>query len=187
MLDKGWLRSFILSVVKPMKSGKHLSQDADNNASMDNLFPEGVDDKFRLSAPFGFISGIPKGVTGFYEALFGSAHENIVTAWLHAKRPQPSGPGETILYSTDSSGASIKVKLTLGSDGTLTISSPVKTIVQAPLIELGSSGLEKILNGETFQTYFNQHTHIGNLGYETSPPKTPSDTSHLSTVVKAAK
>lgn len=54
-------------------------------------------------------------------------------------------------------------------------------------VEIGSGVLEKILNGESFQTFFNSHTHVGNMGAPTSPPQLPSDPSHLSTKVKGAK
>jgi phage gp45-like len=161
---------------------------------MDNLFPDGYDDRFDLASPFGFISGIPKGVTGFFQSLFGSGYANIIVALQHAKRPSPSGPGETILYSTDSSGNTVKVKITLGADGTLTINAPTKVVVNAPdvtvnasTVELGSGALEKVLNGETFQTFFNEHQHLGNMGIPTGMPIVPSDAAHLSAVVKAAK
>lgn len=59
--------------------------------------------------------------------------------------------------------------------------------INAAKVDIGGSGLEAVLNGETFQTFFNAHTHIGNLGAPTAPPTTASDPSHLSTKVKAAK
>ena len=54
-------------------------------------------------------------------------------------------------------------------------------------LELGRGTLEKILNGETFQTFFNTHVHRGNLGVETGPPTIISGAAELSTVVKGAK
>jgi hypothetical protein len=120
-MDKGFLRSFILSVVKPLKSGKVVDQ-KDQNAGLDNLHPDGgYDSKFRMTSPFGFISRVPKGVTGFYQGLFGSSFENILLGLLHAKRPVPVGVGEVILYSTDATGAQVKTKLTLTNDGKLII------------------------------------------------------------------
>jgi len=187
MMDKNMLRSFILSVVKPLKPGKVVSSSKDK-AGLSDLYPEGgFSDKFRLTSPFGFIAGLPTGITAFYQSLFGSGHESIILALLHSTRPEPSGPGETVLYSTDSSGQSIQVKIVLGTDGTLTITSPTKVVVNSPDVELGSGALESVLNGATFQTYFNTHSHSGNLGSPTGPPITPSDASHLSQIVKAAK
>ena len=58
-------------------------------------------------------------------------------------------------------------------------------IIKATAIEFGEGSVEKLLKGETFQTFFNSHTHIGNTGVATSPPMTPSDTSHLTTITKA--
>ena len=54
-------------------------------------------------------------------------------------------------------------------------------------VEIGKAALEKIVNGETFQTLFNAHTHTGNLGIPTGPPLIPMDATHLSAKVKAAK
>lgn len=187
MVDKNWLRSFILSVVKPLKSGKFVAQASDNSAGLDNLIPDGgYSDSFRLTSPFGLIAGIPKGVSSFYQALLGSGYESIIIALLHAKRPQPA-VGQTILYSTDSSGATVQVTISLNPDGTLVITAPTKVSVICPAIELGSGALEKVLNGETFQTFFNQHTHEGNLGVPTGPPINPSISAHLSATVKANK
>lgn len=171
-------------------------------AGLDNLFPDGYSDKFRSTSPFGFIAKAPKGVTAFYNNLFGSGYESIILAYLHSFRPEPSLPGEAILYSTTEDGSTIKVKITLKNDGSIQIDAPTNVVINAqnatvtatakmlidsPDIELGASSVEKILNGETFQTFFNQHTHIGNLGYPTGAPNVLSDPSHLSETVKAKK
>lgn len=48
-------------------------------------------------------------------------------------------------------------------------------------IELGSGATEKLVLGDTFLAFFNQHTHIGNLGAPTSPPVIPmTPLQHLS-------
>ena len=53
-------------------------------------------------------------------------------------------------------------------------------------IELGKGVLEKIINGETFLTFFNAHTHTGNLIVPTGPPIVPMvGATHLSQKVKA--
>lgn len=59
--------------------------------------------------------------------------------------------------------------------------------IDCKTLELGVGTLEKILNGETFQAFFNAHTHTGNLGALTTTPTVPSGVSHLSSVVKASK
>jgi len=53
-------------------------------------------------------------------------------------------------------------------------------------VEIGKTALEKILNGETFQTRYNAHTQIGNLGVPTGVPIIPSPPGDLSGVVKGA-
>ena len=58
--------------------------------------------------------------------------------------------------------------------------------VHSPNIELGEGVLEKIVNGEAFKTLYNEHTHVGNAGVNTSPPvASMSDSTHLSQTVKA--
>lgn len=181
------LRSFILSIVKPLKAGKSVSQSG-AQATLDELYPDGgSSDNFRLTAPFGFISKIPVGVVNYYQNLFGSGHESIVLNQIHSQRPEPAGVGSVVVYSTDASGNSMKVTIALGSDGNLIITAPTKVTVICDNIELGGGGLEKVLNGETFQTFFNQHQHLGNLGSPTGVPINPSIPAHLSSVVKAKK
>ena len=59
-----------------------------------------------------------------------------------------------------------------------------KAVIDAGAIELGSGALEAVIKGKTFQSLFNAHTHIGNLGAPTSPPVVPLTGSELSTVTK---
>lgn len=203
MNDKNFLRSFILSVVRPLKSGKVTSQDADGiNTNLNNVFPDGPLDKVRMTMPFGISFNAPKGVTAFFNGLFGTGYENIILGLIHHTRPIVSNVGEMQIYSTDSSGATVKTKIVLTNDGKLEITTPLdvnincqnvtitastKAVINSPLVEVGSGALEKVLNGEAFQTLFNTHTHAGNLGYPTSPPNTLSTAAELSTKVKAAK
>ena len=201
-IDKSALREFILTVVKPLKTGKTVSQNGDQ-ASLDNLYPDGgYSGSFKSTSPFGLISKVPKGVTAFYQALQGSGFESIILAFLHKARPEPSAPGETVLYSTTASGATIKVKVTLKNDGTIEIDAPTKVQITSPNvevtssqvkvdssdIELGSGTLEKIINGETFQTLYNNHMHPLDVpNGKTFAPITQMASSELSAKVKAAK
>jgi len=61
-------------------------------------------------------------------------------------------------------------------------------VVESPNVEIGLGALEKIVNGETFLSLFNAHTHLGNLAVPTGPPIVPMvDAVNLSQVVKGAK
>jgi phage gp45-like len=205
--DKYQLKSFILSIVRPMMTGKYVEQNQ-KNATINDLIPDGVDSNVRHASPFGFISRVPAGITAFYQALGGSLHENVSMNHFHSNRPLPSSMGETILYSTSPDGKTLKAKITLKSDGVLNIETPgainitttanvnvscsnstitasSKVSIASDTIELGSGSLEKIIKGETFMTFFNTHQHVGNLGYSTSPPTSPMTASQLSTHVKA--
>ena len=54
--------------------------------------------------------------------------------------------------------------------------------VNATRIELGAEAVEAVIKGNIFQELFNTHVHVGNGGYNTSPPVTPLDGSELSEV-----
>jgi|GEM_PF-4537195 len=145
-----------------------------------------------LLFPFGVVSNPHDGVTGYCDSVGGDARSPVVTNQLDRKRPQPSEKGEVIFYSFN--GDSHKVLIYLKPNGSLKviaetdveIISPSVTI-KSPKIELGEDSLEKIVNGETFQTLFNSHKHTGNLGVPTSPPMATDQmkAEHLSQTVKA--
>ncbi len=145
-----------------------------------------------LLFPFGFVSDPHDGVSGYCDSVGGDSSSPVVVNQLDRNRPSTSEKGEVIFYSFD--GSSHKVLIYLKPDGRLKVIaetdvevvSPSVTI-KSPKIELGEESLEKIVNGETFQTLFNKHKHYGNAGVMTSPP-VPEDQmidEHLSETVKA--
>lgn len=79
-------------------------------------------------------------------------------------------------------GGQLRVVIEMGGDQIRMENN--KVIVNSNNIELGEAAIESVIKGNTFQTYFNSHTHLGNLGAPTSPPVIPSDPSHLSNVSK---
>lgn len=89
--------------------------------------------------------------------------------------------GEVALYTDEGD------KIHFKRGGIINIVATSKVDVDADLVELGNGTLEKILNGETFQTRFNAHKHLGNVGVPTGPPITPSPAGDLSVRVKGAK
>ena len=131
---------------------------------------------------FGFTSNPPDGSECVAIAMGGNRDHLIVLAADDRRvRVKDLGKGESAIYTND--GTLIHLK----AGGVVEIKSATKVDIDAPLVEIGDGTLEKILNGETFQTYFNTHQHLGNAGVPTGPPITPSDPSHLSDKVKAAK
>jgi hypothetical protein len=73
-----------------------------------------------------------------------------------------------------------KMNITQKSDITIKTDSNV-IIDQAKTIELGKGATEPVILGQSFMTFFNTHTHIGNLGAPTSPPMMPmTPAQHLS-------
>ena len=79
-------------------------------------------------------------------------------------------------------GGQLRVVIQMGQDQIRMENNEV--IINSNNIKLGESAIEAIIKGNTFQTYFNSHTHIGNLGAPTSPPVVPSTPNHLSVVSK---
>lgn len=188
-MDKTGLRNFILTIVKPLMSGKLVNQNRDGRSDLDNTAsgdPDELSPGYRHTSPFGLIAGVPRGVSSFYQALFGSGHEGIILGFFHKLRPTPT-TGQTIVYSTTPDGNTISVTIYLNPDGTLVITAPTKVTVVSPLVDIGDAALEKVLNGETFQTRFNNHQHLGNLGVPTGTPIVQSPAGDLSAKVKAAK
>jgi len=87
--------------------------------------------------------------------------------------------GEVALYTDE--GDFIKLR----RDNVIEISGSSKVVVKSDNIELGRDALERIVNGETFRTLYNDHTHQGNLGVPTGDPIIKMPLSALSTVTKS--
>lgn len=79
-------------------------------------------------------------------------------------------------------GGQLRIVIEMGEDQIRMENN--KVIINSNNIELGEAAFESVIKGNTFQTYFNSHIHLGNLGGPTSPPVIPSDPTHLSNVSK---
>ena len=79
-------------------------------------------------------------------------------------------------------GGQLRIVIEMGDDQIRMENN--KVIVNSNNIELGEAATESVIKGNIFQTYFNNHTHLGNLGGPTSPPVIPSDPTHLSNISK---
>lgn len=73
------------------------------------------------------------------------------------------------------------VSVTAQNNAVVTASS---CTIDASSINLGEGAAEAVIKGNTFQSLFNSHTHIGNLGASTSPPVVPLSGGELSTITK---
>jgi hypothetical protein len=90
--------------------------------------------------------------------------------------------GDATVQLDTQDGGQLRVVIQMGRDQIRMENN--KVIVNSNNIELGENAVEAVIKGNTFQAYFNSHTHIGNLGAPTSPPVVPSTPNHLSTVSK---
>lgn len=74
-------------------------------------------------------------------------------------------------------------KSDINIEGNSTMKSP-KIHLNSPTVHLGENAIEQVIKGNTFQTLFNAHTHIGNFGAPTSQPIVQLSGSELSQVTK---
>ena len=109
--------------------------------------------------------------------------------------PTDSSQGNTTLQiKTDGSFEFSHSSITISAarNGTLNITTtgPTNIIAQGTTtidgstIKLGQNAVESVIKGDTFAKIFDNHTHIGNLGVETSPPlqqAEPSLSNHVFT------
>jgi len=65
-------------------------------------------------------------------------------------------------------------------DGTYTVKTKTKVILEAPNIEIGEGATEKIVLGNAFMSYFNGHVHATGVG-PSAPPTVPMADGQLST------
>lgn len=79
-------------------------------------------------------------------------------------------------------GCKLRIVIEMGADQIRMENN--KVIIKSNNIELGETAVESLIKGNTFQTFFNSHTHIGNIGSPTSTPVIPSTPTHLSNVSK---
>lgn len=128
--------------------------------------------------PYGFAYNAPKGSEGV--ALFPNGSRDngfILVLGNRTLRIKNLKNGEVALYDKFNNLIHLK------DSGEIEVKATNKVVVKATNIELGDGGLEKVLNGEAFQNWANNHTHIGNMGVPTSKPM--SQSSNLSATVKA--
>ena len=139
-------------------------------------------DKVERLQDYGFTSRPLSGSEAVVLFPNGSREYGLVIAVEDRRyRMKSLEEGEVAIYTDE--GDAIHLK----RGGTIEITAAAKVVVKTAAVELGDGALEKVVNGETFQAYFNGHKHTGNLGAPTSGPIIPMDSSHLSAVVKAAK
>lgn len=184
-MNREEVENLVRSMIQPLMRGQVASTEG-QTATLDNLVPSGSAPNFQQTYPFGFVASPPKGVLAYFLNFFGLSQSPIILSHFHNGRPAPSAPGEVIVYCTSADGSSTPIKLTLGNDGTLVITASSKVQIKCDSVEVGQGTLEKVLKGETFQSFFNGHQHMGNLGAPTGTPIVQSDLSQLSTKVKAA-
>jgi len=185
-MNRDAIMNMIRSFTQPLMRGRVLKT-SDPKATLDDLVPSGQADNFQQTFPFGFVAAPPKGVLAYFLNLFGNSQLPVIFSFLDKSRPAPTGPGEVVLYSKSADGSSVQVKITLGADGVLTINAPSKVKVLCDDVEIGEGTLEKVLNGETFQQRYNDHTHIDSMGGTTQKPIVQSPSGDLSTQVKASQ
>lgn len=178
-------KRIVSEFVQPLRRGA-VEYTSKLKSKLYDVIPFGKYENAQSASPYGISSWPVKGVFAFFQNLNGDQNAPVIINHLDQQRPEPDAEGELIFYCRDSAGT-FPIQIFLKPDGLLKMQVSSKVQVVCNSIELGGDNLEKILNGETFQAYFNAHTHLGNMGVPTGAPITPSGPAHLSSVVKAKK
>jgi len=110
------------------------------------------------------------------------AEPGPLTLFYTKKKGAVFSLGDAKIQLDTQDGGQLRIVIEMGQDQIRMENN--KVIINSNNIELGESAVQALIKGNTFQTYFNSHTHIGNLGAPTSPPVVPSTPDHLSTVSK---
>jgi phage baseplate assembly protein V len=147
----------------------------------DLLAGETRDDLERVQE-YGFTSRPKSGAEAVVIFPGGSREFGLVIAVDDRRyRLKSLQEGEVALYTDE--GDRIHMK----RGGLIEIQAASKVVVNSPAVELGTGTLEKALAGETFQSFFNSHTHTSTSpGSPTSPPTSPMTAGQLSSKVKVA-
>jgi hypothetical protein len=93
--------------------------------------------------------------------------------------------GGDVIVLTKDGNLSIKVRADVKVEcKNAKVTASEKVHLNTPHVELGQNAAESVIKGDTFQSLFNNHTHIGNLGAPTGPPINPLTGLELSKVSK---
>lgn len=129
------IKRIVKQIVQPLARGKFQST-TKNKAQLSELVPgherspeDVAPDNFQHASPFGFISAPAKGVLAYFLHFLGSQQMPVIINHIHVARPDPSGPGETILYGTSADGKTIMGTLTIRPDGSMRLEAPTKVEV----------------------------------------------------------
>jgi len=178
------LRDFVTQMIKPLRNrvvnmiSRAVVESIDDSMKMQiakvSLLAGENRSGVERFQDYGFTSYPKAGAEGLAVCPQGN-REHVILIKVDDRRfrLKALAEGEVALYTDEGD----KIHLKRGG----------KIVVYSDNIELGKANLEKIINGETFQTLYNNHTHLGNLGVPTGAPMTPMGGAHLSAKVKAAK
>lgn len=182
-MNREEFRRMVAEFVQPLRRG-NVQYVSGLISELFNLIPFG-EKKSQSSYPYGMVSWPIRGVFGFFQSLGGSQGAPVTLGHLDQKRPVPSQEGETIFYARQPDGT-MMVEIFLKPDGLLKIVANTKVEVKCDNIELGKVELEKIVNGETFREFYNEHSHYF-MGCPVSAPiDEMTEEEHLSSKVKAS-
>lgn len=185
-VSKEQLMRAVYEFLQPMRRGKIVSVNG-LRADLNGLVGFGGNDGFIRTSPFGFIATPTPNTFAYYNNLDGDSLSPIILGYQHQKRPNPSGVGGSILYSTDASGDEVRAFIEAFNTGQIDFKSVDGSLIRMLPngdIFLGSgTSNEPLILGNAFATIYNVHTHTGNLGGPTGPPLVPMSAAHVSAKV----
>ena len=196
------VRRAVANIIQPTRRGKFQSIEGLRATLGDLIGFAGSHDGFMATSPFGFVGSPTRNTFAYFNNLNGDVLAPIITGWQHQKRPDVSGIGGSIVYSTDILGETVRSfvelfnsgkivldafqmgKIEMLPTGSITMETAIGSLIQlTPLgkILLGSSSSsEALILGNAFMTLYNVHAHAGNAGAPTGPPLVPMSILHIS-------
>lgn len=177
------LRRAIFNLIQPMRRGKVVKVDG-LRTTLGSLIGFGEGDGYIGSSPFGYIAKPTPNTFAYFNNLNGDVLAPIILGWQHQRRPDPTGVGGSILYSTEVTGNIVRAFIEMFNDGQIDFKSVTGSLIRmTPTgnILIGSAlSSEAIVLGNAFMTLYNVHTHVGNMGAPTGPPQLPMGVTHIS-------
>lgn len=144
------LRRVVRQIIQPLARGK-IDSTKGLLGKLFELIPnhsrspeDNAADNFQTASPFGFISKPTKGVLAYFLNFLGDVQVPVIINHIHIARPEPSAPGESITYSTNTAGNTVVCKITHFNDGRIKIEADAKIELIAPTVEIIASVKAKI-------------------------------------------
>jgi hypothetical protein len=133
-------------------------------------------------SPFGFDSAVPKDFIGIY-AKTGVNSDDLLIGYINRK--QVATPGESRIYSTDSSGENVAVDIICRTNGDIEFGGTADNLVGYSELKKGFDQLKADYN--KLVLLFNTHVHISAAAGAPNTPTATPGTQSAANITSAKK